>query len=93
MRAILCSSVFIFLTQSPQRSQRIILKTSASFAPLRLYSILIHRKVCPEKSAIQRQIDATNRQIDELVYELGVYHAGGVRLGEGERMIIERNTV
>jgi len=33
-----------------------------------------------ENTAIQRQIDATDRQIDELVYELGVYltlYAGG----------------
>ncbi|MBA7667026.1 hypothetical protein ES703_75111 [subsurface metagenome] len=28
-----------------------------------------------DKTALQRQIDATDRQIDGLVYELGVYPA------------------
>jgi len=49
-----------------------------------------------EQTALQRQIDATDRQIDGLVYELGVYPAeprcmaeDGGRLTEGEIAIVE----
>jgi hypothetical protein len=38
-----------------------------------------------EKTVIQRQIEATDRQIDELVYEL-------YGLTEGERKIVEEAT-
>ncbi len=47
---------------------------------------LLKAKSAPEKTTIQRQIDATDRQIDELVYEL-------YGLGEEERRIIEGDNV
>lgn len=43
-----------------------------------------------EQTALQRQIDATDRQIDNLVYELGVYPAEPRRMaGDGGRLMEE----
>jgi len=42
------------------------------------------------KTALQRRIDATDRQIDRLVYELGVYPAESRRIaGAGGRLTEE----
>jgi len=49
---------------------------------LDLHKQLDAAKSAHEKTAIQRQIDATDRQIDELVYEL-------YGLGEEERRVVE----
>lgn len=43
-------------------------------------------KSAHEKTTIQRQIDATDKQINELVYEL-------YGLGEEERRVVEGNNV
>jgi len=43
-----------------------------------------------EQTALQRQIDATDRQIDGLVYEQGVYPAEPRRMaGDGGRLMEE----
>jgi len=51
-----------------------------------LHKQLAAAKSAPEKTTIQRQIDATDKQIDELVYEL-------YGLGEEERRIVEGDNV
>lgn len=42
-----------------------------------------------EREPIERQITATDKKIDELVYQLGVYPALGGRLTEEEIRIVE----
>jgi len=49
---------------------------------LELHKQLTAAKSAHEKTTIQRQIDATDRQIDELVYEL-------YGMGEEERRVVE----
>ena len=50
---------------------------------LRLHKQLAAAKTSHEKTATQRQIDATDKQIDELVYEL-------YALTEEEKRIVEK---
>ncbi len=47
-----------------------------------LHKQLAAIKPAPEKTTIQRQIDATDKKIDDLVYEL-------YGLGEEERRVVE----
>ena len=52
---------------------------------LGLHKRLAAARVPDEKKRIQRQIDATDRQIDQLVYELYGLTAEEIAIVEGER--------
>lgn len=61
-----------------------------------LHKDLVKARIKHEQTALKRQIEATDRQIDALVYELGVYPTesrrmvgDGGRLGEEEIAIVE----
>ena len=56
---------------------------------LSLYQRLAAAKVPPDKTVLQAQIDATDRQIDRLVYDLYGLTAEEIRIVEGETITPE----
>ena len=52
---------------------------------LKLHKGLPKAKTAPDKTAIERQVAATDRQIDALVYELYGLTEEEIRIVEGER--------
>jgi hypothetical protein len=51
---------------------------------LKLHKDLPKARTAPDKTAVERQIAATDRQIDALVYELYGLTEEGIQIVEGE---------
>jgi hypothetical protein len=74
--------------------ERMLRKTGTPpvFGAKTVASLFSEARTAPDKTAIERQIAATDKQIDQLVYELCGLTEEGIRTVEGERGGRTRNS-